>query len=650
VIGLLLCGGFPASCGGCGGNNTIDSDGFADGADAPPTCIDRDGDGYGTNCELGGDCDDNDPDHWSDCSNCNLTHAEGCACEEGESYFCYDGPSGTDGVGQCKRGLRSCIDGRLGPCDGQVLPDTMETCEDGIDNNCNGQVDEDWFCGDCTPPCHTDGPVEPSPSDPGSSGLIPNPDGPGVILGTSDDESGFAWIANTGEGTVSKLDIVTGDEIGRYRVGLWGTADDKPSRTAVDDYQSAYVANRAFDRQGSVSKIAGFERYCIDRNGNGEIDTAHGSSALPLGEDECVLWTAEVGDSNGVPRALVIDFGNIDIIGGFPWVGCFHEQRFYKLDPADGSVLSTVDLDVNTYGAAIDSEGWIWVSGRGSNAIQRFHYLSETVEPSISIPSSVCHGENPYGITVDLNDRIWVGVWNEGGACRYDPSDGSWFFVDTGGRARGIAVDADNIIWASNDSNEQLYRFSADDGSGLQFFGGLGDKPIGVGVDPLGKIWTVNHDSNDTSRFDPSASAFDGTFSVGSNPYTYSDFLGFQRWLRMPNGIWIRSFERCDERPGDKWLDLTWDTETPAGSHIAIVGRSADTTGEILSAPEVIIAEIGPDPEVGSRDLETVFSAAGVELGRFLEITVILTPGGIDDPVSPILKSVQVYYSCTSLG
>ena len=647
----VLAAALLASC-GSGGGNQVPADGSDTTGDswedAVVECVDRDGDGYGHGCDRGGDCDDFDPDHWSDCDDCGIDHDEGCACEPGESYFCYDGPAATMDVGQCQRGLRSCVDGTLGRCEGQVLPSAMEDCEDGIDNNCNGETDEARFCDDCIPPCYTEGIVEPTAMDPGSTGLVPNPDGPGVVLGSSEEEGGFAWIANSSEGTVSKLDVQTGAEVGRYRVGLWGSGNDSPSRTAVDDYQNAYVANRAFDRQGSVTKIAGFERYCVDRNGNGIIDTSHGSSAMGLDEDECVLWTAEVGGDNGIPRSLVIDFGTIETRGGYPWVGLYNEKRFYKLDPNDGGTLETVDVDVHTYGAAIDSGGWIWVSGRGSEAIQRFHYSTLSVEGAIFLPSSTCRGAEPYGIAVDLSDRVWVGAWDEGGACRYDPAGGSWFFVDTGGRARGVAVDKDNVIWASNDDNRKLYRFNADDGTDLASYDVGASTPIGVGADRLGKIWTINHGSDNAARFDPSTATFD-RFPVGSDPYTYSDFLGLQRWLMMPIGIWIRTFERCDEKEEDGWREITWDTETPSDSHITIVARSANEMSGILTAPEVTIADIGPDDDTGAKSLEDVYSDAGAALGKYIEITVIMEPGVID-VVSPVFKSLQLFYFCSDLG
>ncbi len=62
------------------------------------------------------------------------------ACEAPIVMDCYDGPIGTKGVGPCTQGVRSCIDGTWGPCEGQVLP--LEEACDAIDNNCNGAVDD----------------------------------------------------------------------------------------------------------------------------------------------------------------------------------------------------------------------------------------------------------------------------------------------------------------------------------------------------------------------------------------------------------------------------------------------------------------------------------------------------------------------------
>ncbi|MFT3765958.1 MAG: MopE-related protein [Minicystis sp.] len=61
------------------------------------------------------------------------------ACVEGETI-----PCGSD-VGACKTGLRTCHAGEFGPCEGAVGP-TAELCN-GIDDNCDGQVDEGFNLG-----------------------------------------------------------------------------------------------------------------------------------------------------------------------------------------------------------------------------------------------------------------------------------------------------------------------------------------------------------------------------------------------------------------------------------------------------------------------------------------------------------------------
>jgi hypothetical protein len=53
---------------------------------------------------------------------------------------CYPGPAATQDVGVCRAGVEWCATGAWGSCTDLVLP-TPEVC-DGLDNNCNGTVDE----------------------------------------------------------------------------------------------------------------------------------------------------------------------------------------------------------------------------------------------------------------------------------------------------------------------------------------------------------------------------------------------------------------------------------------------------------------------------------------------------------------------------
>ena len=61
-------------------------------------------------------------------------------CTPGETRPCYEGPSGTDGVGACKAGIATCVEDGTdwSECVGQVVP-SPEICSNGIDENCDGE-------------------------------------------------------------------------------------------------------------------------------------------------------------------------------------------------------------------------------------------------------------------------------------------------------------------------------------------------------------------------------------------------------------------------------------------------------------------------------------------------------------------------------
>ncbi len=61
--------------------------------------------------------------------------------DESFAADCYAGPIGTDGVGACRRGRRTCEAGVLSGCIGEVVPLEREVCDD-VDNDCDGRTDE----------------------------------------------------------------------------------------------------------------------------------------------------------------------------------------------------------------------------------------------------------------------------------------------------------------------------------------------------------------------------------------------------------------------------------------------------------------------------------------------------------------------------
>ena len=73
----------------------------------------------------------------------NNPPVEGGACDPGATEDCFTGQDGTNGVGPCKGGTITCEStGMWGRCVGEIAP-SQELCTDGVDNNCNGKIDED---------------------------------------------------------------------------------------------------------------------------------------------------------------------------------------------------------------------------------------------------------------------------------------------------------------------------------------------------------------------------------------------------------------------------------------------------------------------------------------------------------------------------
>lgn len=99
---------------------------------------------YDGGAESGALCDglDNDCDGRVD--------EDDCECVNGDAESCYTGRSGTAGVGICQKGTHRCRQGSWGACSGETTPEADESCGDSRDTDCNGVPDNGC-------PCHYDG-------------------------------------------------------------------------------------------------------------------------------------------------------------------------------------------------------------------------------------------------------------------------------------------------------------------------------------------------------------------------------------------------------------------------------------------------------------------------------------------------------------
>jgi len=374
------------------------------------------------------------------------------------------------------------------------------------------------------------------------NGVTVDPNGH-ITLSSSDFQLNFAVIANWKMGTVSKYDtknlLPDGGihELARYISvlpvnGLGQTNNSTsaqvydPSRTAIDINSDIWVANFAShpNQYFSVTKIAGNPYNCIDRNGNGKIDTSFDDPATPggtygvidpteyanppnpndvLGYDECVLFTQELGPLNAAGAfgegSIAIARGSEGAAGDV-WVGTWlPPHEVFRLDPStgvpkpllpDGGVYFTVPIE--PYGAAVDGLNRVWIVDRTRNNLALIDanpeppQLLSTNAPGgrISPPSGLPTGG--YGVAVDGQNRVWVPNWASGPtATLYTPNlaqpwTGTWTafdfssFVSPSGtkltRPRGVATDVDGKVWMTSDT-----KSGTSSGSAAMVFGIYGN-------------------------------------------------------------------------------------------------------------------------------------------------------------------------------
>ncbi len=614
-------------------------------------------------CSDTGEC--YDPTDGTD-GDCTPLHP-GCACEPGELGVTIDClsdevPEGVDK--SCHSGKSECDGERYGPCEDRYLDDC-----DGIH----------FGAGDFHPTADNSENVTT-----GVEGELQlDPDERTV-------DFGFLWIANTGESTVSKIDIETGREVARYAsalpvaglptgvipfpgTGPWGDCLHCPSRTAVDFNGDAFVANRAFGGQGSVTKFANEEANCVDRDGNGAIDTssdANNDGVIDTSDpgeflgaaDECILWTVPVGGVDGLPRGLAIDAGSIPDYGpnGNVWVGVYAEGTAVELNGETGDTLATVSLSngsgtVHPYGAAVDAMGSVWFTGISDGFLAQVDTINQSLV-ALHDKGAGTGCASAYGIFVDTKNRIWLGGYDCNTAIRFDPATNAWDTISFAGAGRGdttrgVTVDLSGTGWVAHTAG-WVTRFDAETLQEIEAFQlphHLGSPEavtdtVGVGIDRNSACWAVSINQGylegTATRIQPGGAV--ESFPVGLMPYTYSDFTGFGLLTVVrPSGwynMYVSGCEDNDPAPPDiktDWLRLTWNELEPAGTNVRMRFRVADTVADLATA-----AWFGPfdTPDV---DLE----ALGVPDSNFMMLQVLLSTS--DPDLTPSFVGFDLSFDCS---
>ncbi len=629
----------------------------------------------------------------------------GCSgdAERGKPYPGRPGGSGGTGGRNSDRdsGLENpdVPEGGLPTFDAGVVPVDSGDCGSGCTRDETGAGTDEPFDLDDNP----------------NEGVGVDPDGALVLERDDGETQSLIWIANTSEFTVSKVDTVAFTELGRYLIpGVDQTInpnENGPSRTSVDSEGSVYAGARMGN---GVSKVSAADTDCPDTNGDGMVTTSTGvGDILPIGEDDCVLWTTDIaGDARGVAvqeipaRFEIEQVPDSDPIiteipgAKFLWVGGHDTEKLHKLDAETGEILFTLDEPPSAiYGLALDGRGNVWSSAQKEGAFGRIDTarciddscndevvcvtrcsptscpdtcddaVLERIEPLEDPFDDGSEGMHSYGITVDCNQRVWLGgAHGSVGVKRYDPlavANGRLSLVpmvagEEQNGVNGIAADASGFIWGAG-GGTGVWRIDSDSLDFFQVPGTFGDdgQAKGIAIDRQGKVWAIPLRDTYAMVITPGATLNEATVErpidgfVG--PYTYSDMSGEQRRLSANEpGSYRQMFEGCPADQDTEWKELAWDVETPMGTTVVFRGRTANSVADLEDAEWFNITALpGRD---GPRALPTLIAGVDQEPGRYFEIDVqlITTELGetskdgcsVTPATTPRVKSFSVTHVC----
>ena len=450
------------------------------------SCIDNDDDDYGVGCFLGTDCDDNNPDQ-----------------------------------------------------------NNLERCGDNVDNDCDTEVDETetLACGcssECDSIAHGRDGIPFDPENKGSTDIGLDDEGSLQLISDARPREKLIWIANTREGSISKVNVETFEELGRFQTGPNDGIEsflngNDPSRTTADPTNGdIYVTNRA---HGSVIKISSAGSLC----GPNTSTPADLTKRLWSGDsptDDCIVWNTNLREGRGSGEnrvraaALQIATGLDGVINKYVWIGGFNTRTIWKLNADTGQILLITESPVRPYGFALDRAGNLWISSRSSNdeplALGRVDTnvshtdtaaweqdVCDTDLEGADTSGDTCtkqritpfEGEF-YGVTVDKSQRVWLG----GGTLRrYDltqplASRVTELVDDNIPTVRGVAADSKGFIYGATTytTGRASRRFEPPvfqvDGTAENWNDGTHHQVItatdgyggwGIAVDAIDQVWVI---------------------------------------------------------------------------------------------------------------------------------------------------------------
>jgi len=290
------------------------------------------------------------------------------------------------------------------------------------------------------------------PSSPPSGSPVPIPvvalaaDSVGVVdrdgrivssmrVGTQPDgialAAGDLWIANTSDGTVTRVDPVDGRTVQVVAVG------ESPTAVAAG-FGSVWVANSG---DGSVSRINPAVNRIVDR-------IAVGIGPYGIATDDRWVWVtnrldgtlSRIDPEHDHPTTFAVGETPLGVAaaGGKVWVADFERGAVVRVDPATGGIVDSIPVGKGP--SAIAARGdQVWVTDTRAGTVSRIDPVSEIVKPVVDV------GQDPGGLAI-ADDAVWVAVASPPSLVRVDLASGAAKQHLLAGSPRSVLLQGDDQV------------------------------------------------------------------------------------------------------------------------------------------------------------------------------------------------------------
>jgi len=368
------------------------------------------------------------------------------------------------------------------------------------------------------------------------------------------------------------------------------------------------------------------------------------------------------------PYGAVVDGRDPQLI----WLSSHHTGALVSVNTVDGSVdgpFYPPTPGIRTgwyhgaYGITVDSVGRIWRGSYGpANYITRY-------DPDADSWCHVSTGSDTAGIAVRLNsdgtNTVYAGMvgqhhfyqFDAGRACNGSDlrADYCTDWPDSGGLSRFVR-DARCDSSSNFRQRIQIYPGGSVTDVHVHSCPGFGDGDCprdfyGVGLDADNRVWFIGDGGSEPAPgivvYDPATGTWVTYPTTGAfpDPYTYSDFSGYQRSAFTLRGRseYYRDFgvnaPACPPATTPVWGDLTW-TAVTVNSQINFYAQAATDPALLDAAPRVFLGSSSDAPPLYVNDDLPI----NLRTAPYLRITSELL--SLDGVTSAVLTGLNLDWQC----